>query len=179
MYKCHIFFAYIYIYINIRNLLIVNIKKFWMKFISMISVFWSLHRRNDFRPQISNFVILQAMKQQGWLSQLVRRTQAKASLYKYRSWSRVKLEQSANYESTTYNASFQCHGFERDIGGWVRVVFEDNWNFLRNWTTRVSLRVFNCFNYLFIIYYNFIYKNFPHMFILTFVWHSYLLANVF
>lgn len=83
----------------------------------MISVFWSLHRRNDFRPQISNFVILQAMKQQGWLSQLVRRTQAKASLYKYRSWSRVKLEQSANYESTTYNASFQCHGFERDIGG--------------------------------------------------------------
>lgn len=129
---------HIYIYINIRNLLTVKSKNFEWNSWSMINVFWSLHRRNDFRPQISNFVILQAMKQQGWLSQLVRRTQAKASLYKYRSWSRVKLEQSANYESTAYNASFQCHGFERDIGGWVRVVFEDNWNFLRNWTTRVS-----------------------------------------
>lgn len=110
----------IVIYINIRSLLIVNIKKFWITKIKKLRyknfkktnsrveihvndqshVFWSLHWRNDFRPWISNFVILQAMKQQGWLSQLVRRTQAKASLYKYRSWSRVKLEQSANYEST-------------------------------------------------------------------------------
>lgn len=45
-------------------------------------------------------MILQAMKQQDWLSQLVRKTQTKPSLYKYRSWLRLKLEQSANYEST-------------------------------------------------------------------------------
>lgn len=153
MYKCHIFFFIYLTYIyNIYNLLIVNVNKFWMKllksknwdiiiskrqipelkFISMINRM-SLHRRNDFRLQISNFVILQAMKQQGWLSQLVRRIQAKASLYKYRSSSRVKLEQSANYESTIttmprFNVTVSSEG---DRG--MRVVFEDNWNFLRNW----------------------------------------------
>lgn len=115
-------------------------------------VFWSLHRRNDFRPQISNFVILQAMKQQDWLSQLVRRIQAKASLYKYRSSSKVKLEQSANYESTIttmprFNVTVSSEG---DRG--MRVVFEDNWNFLRNEYEIIMsyyefLSVFNC-NYL-------------------------------